>query len=461
MISLAFHGAAQTVTGSKYLLRAGRETFLLDCGVFQGLKELRLRNWDSPPFSAHKLPAIVLTHAHVDHIGYLPRLYKFGFRGTVFCSGPTARLAEILLLDAAHLHEEDAHFLNKTRATRHEPALPLFTTDDAKAVLKHFKAVPMEEDINLSPGISFAIHPIGHILGAGSVTARLNDGGQSKTIRFSGDIGRYGVPLIPDPLPPSACDYLVLESTYGDRLHPAIDPWDALAELVNRIVETGAVLLIPSFAVGRSQQLVYMLRGLEERGMIPPVPVHVDSPMAIDATEIFCDFPTLHRVNLAEGGAKTCRLYGPNITYHRTRGSSQAINAMKGPRVIISASGMLTGGRILHHLIHRGGDPSNIIAFAGFQAMGTRGRDLVDGKTTVRFHGREHTIRAQVTRLGGLSGHADYSEIMTWLGAMETPPKMTFVTHGEPEPAAAMAQRVGAERGFSATLPELGDEFEL
>lgn len=461
MISLAFHGAAQSVTGSKYLIRIGREMCLLDCGVFQGLKELRLRNWDSPPFNAHKVKHIVLTHAHIDHIGFIPRLFKFGFRGEILCSGPTARLAEILLLDAAHLHEEDAYFLNKTKATRHEPALPLFTTDDAKAVLKFFKNVPMEEDIEISPSISFQLHPVGHILGACSATMRLKDGGPAKTIRFSGDIGRYNVPLIPDPLPPSNCDYLVLESTYGDRLHPDVDPWEVLEGLVNEIVEKRSVLLIPSFAVGRAQQLVHMLRGLEEQSRIPPVPVHVDSPMAIDATAIFCDFPGLSRVNLTEDGAKACRMYGPNITYHRTRKSSQEINDMKGPRVIISASGMLTGGRILHHLIHRGGDPGNIIAFAGYQAIGTRGRDLVEGNKTVRFHGHEQTIRAQVTQLGGLSGHADYSEIMRWLGAMKTPPKMTFVTHGEPEPSAAMAKRVKEERGFETTLPELGDEFEI
>ena len=461
MISIAFHGAAQTVTGSKYLLRAGKDMLLVDCGVFQGLKELRLRNWDSPPFNAHRLPWIVLTHAHTDHIGYLPRLYKYGFRGPVFCSGPTARLAEILLLDAAHLHEEDARFLNKTKATRHAPALPLFTIDDAKAILKQIKPVPMDEKIELSPGVSFALHPVGHILGAGSATVRLKDGGQPKTILFSGDIGRYDVPLIPDPLPPAPADFLVVESTYGDRLHPDVDPWENLAQLVNRVVASHSVLLIPSFAVGRAQQLVHMLRGLGERGKIPPIPIHVDSPMAIDATEIFCDFPELHRINLAEEGGAACRLYGPNITYHRTRESSQAINDLKGPRIIISASGMLTGGRILHHLIHRGGDPENIIAFPGFQAIGTRGRDLVEGARTVRFHGREHTVRAEVTSLGGLSGHADYSEIMKWLGAIKTPPRMTFVTHGEPGPAEAMAQRLKTERGFATTLPELGDEFEL
>ncbi len=461
MISLAVHGAAQTVTGSKYLVRAGHDMCLLDCGVFQGLKELRLRNWDSPPFNAHKVKNIVLTHAHIDHIGFLPRLFKFGFRGTIFCSGPTARLAEILLLDAAHLHEEDAYFLNKEKATRHEPALPLFTTDDAKAVLKFFKEVPMEKDLDISPNISFQLHPVGHILGACSATMKLTDGSQSNTIRFSGDIGRYNVPLIPDPLPPSNCDYLVLESTYGDRLHPDVDPWEVLEGLVNEVVEKRSVLLIPSFAVGRTQQLVHMMRGLEEQGRIPSVPVHVDSPMAIDATEIFCEFPNLHRISLADGGGKACRLYGPNITYHRSRKSSQEINDMKGPRVIISASGMLTGGRILHHLIHRGGDPDNIIAFAGYQAIGTRGRDLVEGKKTVRFHGHDHAVHAQVVQLGGLSGHADYSEIMKWLTAMKTPPKMTFVTHGEPDPSAAMAKRIKDERGFNATLPELGDEFEL
>lgn len=461
MLSISFHGAAQTVTGSKYLLHAGKDMLLVDSGMFQGLKELRLRNWDSPPFNVHNLGWIVLTHAHTDHIGFLPRLYRCGFRGKVLCSGPTARLAEILLMDAAHIHEEDARYLNKTKATRHRPALPLFTVDDAKAALRQLKSVPMNKEIELSSRVTFTLCPVGHILGACSVLVRLSDGGQARSVFFSGDVGRYDMPLIPDPLPPAPSDYLVLESTYGDRLHADVDPWQSLKETVLRVVESGGLLLIPSFAVGRAQQIVHMLRGLGERGDIPTLPIHVDSPMAEDVTQIFCDFPDLHRVSLTEQDGSACRLYGPNIEYHRTKRSSQALNKMKGPRVIISASGMLTGGRILHHLAQRLGDSRNVIALAGFQAIGTRGRDLLDGERQIRFHGRNHEVRAAVTSLVGLSGHADYSEIMRWLSHLETAPQRTFVTHGEPEPSKAMAERVEQERRFETALPELGDQFEL
>jgi metallo-beta-lactamase family protein len=461
MITIAFHGAAQTVTGSKYLLRAGKEMLLIDSGVFQGLKELRLRNWDSPPFNAHHLRWIVLTHAHTDHIGFLPRLYRCGFRGKVLCSAPTARLARILLYDAAHIHEEDARYLNKTKATRHEPALPLFTIDDVKEVLRLFKSVPVNKTIELTPHVSFELRLVGHILGACSVLVRMSDGDRTKSVLFSGDIGRYNMPLIPDPEPPRPCDYLVMESTYGDRRHKDVDPWTTLAGIVRRVVETGGVLLIPAFAVGRAQQIVHMLIDLAERGEIPQLPIHVDSPMAEDVTAIFCEFPGLHRIDLSEGDGDACRLYGPNVEYHRTKKSSQKINSLDGPRVIISASGMLTGGRILHHLTHRLGDPRNIVAMAGFQAVGTRGRDLLEGKKVLRFHGRNHDVRAEVTSLGGLSGHADYAEIMQWLTGVDKRPERVFVTHGEPEPSRAMAERVEKQHQFETVLPELGDEFEL
>jgi metallo-beta-lactamase family protein len=291
MISLAFHGAAQTVTGSKYLLRAGHDTVLVDCGLFQGIKELRLRNWEEPEFDVRSVEHIVLTHAHTDHIGYLPRLYRQGFRGRIHCSAPTARLAEILLEDAAHLQEEDAYFLNKTRATRHSPALPLFTADDVKEVLRLFTPVSPGKEIALTPTVSFELQLSGHILGACSVMMTVTDGDQSRRILFSGDVGRYDVPMIPDPEPSAHCDYLVIESTYGDRLHENGDAYESLSGAVRRIVDAGSVLLIPSFAVGRAQQLVHMLKQLESRGDIPSLPIHVDSPMAIDATEIFCDFP--------------------------------------------------------------------------------------------------------------------------------------------------------------------------
>jgi metallo-beta-lactamase family protein len=370
-------------------------------------------------------------------------------------------MMEILLLDAAHLQEEDAYYLNKEGKTRHKPALPLFTQDDARAVSRLVKPVSLSETVQLSPHLSFSLRPVGHILGACSVLLTVRDGGQAKTVCFGGDIGRYGAPLVPDPQSPLASDYLILESTYGDRRHEAADPYETIAGLVQQIVERKGVLLIPAFAVGRTQQIVLILRELEEQGRIPRLPIHVDSPMAVNATEIYCEFEKWHRLDLARLGGAECALHAKNITYHRTREESMAINKLDGPRIIISAGGMLTGGRVLHHLMQRMDDQENIIALVGFQAEGTRGRDLLDGKKILRYHGEMHTVRAQIADVGGLSGHADYTELMRWLGGLKKAPQTTFITHGEPGPAAAMAARVQEERRFKTVIPSLGDEFEL
>lgn len=461
MISLAFHGAAQTVTGSKYFLQAGSESLLVDCGMFQGLKELRLRNWENPDFDVAGLQHIVLTHAHTDHTALLPRLHKLGFRGTIYCSAATAKLTEIILLDAAELQEEDAQFLNKKGMSKHKPARPLFDISDAKATLKHLRPVSLNQEHRISSHFRFTLRPVGHILGACSIHMTVSDGRTSRTIYFSGDVGRFGSPLLPDPKSPVESDYLVIESTYGDRLHEAADSASVLADLVDRIVETGGVLLIPAFAVGRAQQVVFLLHVLQDQKRIPMIPIHVDSPMALDATEIFYQFPELHNLDFSENHTRDRGLFSRNITYHRTREDSKALNALRGPRVIISASGMVTGGRILHHLMQRMGDPGNIIALAGFQAAGTRGRDLVEGRRELRFHGREFEVRAQVAEIGGLSGHADYGELMKWLSPMKNAPRRTFVTHGEPEPAEAMRQRLQVERGFAAIAPTMGQSVEL
>lgn len=461
MITLEFHGAAQTVTGSKYLVRAGKDRVLIDCGMFQGLKQLRLRNWEHPDFDVADLQHIILTHAHTDHAAFLPRLHKLGFRGAIYCSGATAKLAEIILLDAAGLQEEDAAFLNKKGTSKHKPAQPLFDTSDAKAVVKLMRPVSVNQTHRLSPHFSYTLHTVGHILGACSIRLEASDGDEHRSIYFSGDVGRPDSPLLPDPKPPLESDYLVIESTYGDRLHKQQDSSEILAELVDRIVADRSVMLIPAFAVGRSQQIVYLLHELQDRKRIPMVPLHVDSPMALDATEVFYQFPELHSLDFTTNHTRDRGLLSKNITYHRSREESKMLNAMKGPRVIISSSGMLTGGRILHHLMQRMGQPENIIALAGYQAAGTRGRDLLEGKRTLRFHGRELEVRASVAEIDGLSAHADYAELIKWLTPMKGKPRKTFVTHGEAGPSAAMVDRLRSERGFDAIAPEMGQIVEL
>jgi len=461
MMTLEFHGAAQTVTGSKYLVRAGKDALLIDCGMFQGLKELRMRNWEHPDFDVVDLKHIVLTHAHTDHTAYLPRLHKLGFRGVIYCSAATAKLTEIILLDAAHLQEEDARYLNKKGMTKHKPAQPLFDVSDAKAVIKLLRPVSLNQEHRVSPHFTFSLRSVGHILGACSIRLSVSDGGDSRSIYFSGDVGRYDSALLPDPNGPVDSDYLVIESTYGDRLHGDFDSSERLAELVNKVVERRGILLIPAFAIGRAQQVVYLIHELQDHKRVPMIPIHVDSPMALDATEVFFQFPELHSLDYSSNHTIDRGLFSRNITYHRTREDSQAINSMKGPRVIISASGMLTGGRILHHLVQRIGSADNIVALAGFQAAGTRGRDLVDGARTLRIHGRDHEVRAEIADIGGLSGHADYAELMRWLAPMKATPKKSFVTHGEPAPAAAMAKRLVDERAFDAIAPVMGQKFEL
>jgi metallo-beta-lactamase family protein len=460
-MQITFHGAAGTVTGSRYLVSTKSDAVLVDCGMFQGLKELRLRNWQHPDFDIADLKWIVLTHAHTDHSAYLPRLHKLGFRGQIFCSAPTARLTQIILMDAAFLQEEDARYLNKKGATKHKPAMPLFDTSDAEAVIKLLRPVKMEQAQRLSPAFSYTLRPVGHILGACSVRLSISDNGESRTIYFSGDVGRFHSALLPDPLPAENADYVVVESTYGDRLHPSEDTWEQLAGLVDRIVANRGVLLIPAFAVERGQELVYMLHILEDKGRIARIPIHVDSPMAVEATNIVGEFPDLLRPEVNIGHGPGGGLHSTTITYHRTRDESKELNSISGPCVIISASGMLTGGRILHHLEHRMGDPANIIALAGYQAEGTRGRLLLEGAKELRFHGDTHAVRAQVTDLAGLSAHADYAELMRWLGPVTAPPRKVFVTHGEPAPAAAMVERIKKERGFDALAPKMGEQFPL
>ncbi len=457
---LSFLGAARTVTGSEYLLEAGERRVLVDCGLFQGEKPLRLRNWAEPPFDPGLLAAVVLTHTHLDHIGRLPRLVKRGFQGPVYCTPPTRELAEILLLDAAHLQEEDAGYLNRKGLTKHTPALPLFDTEDVQATLELLRPVPLGSPLEIAEGVSFSYREAGHLLGAASVEMRILEDGQAIRILFSGDVGRFDAVLARDPDPAPEAEYLLVESTYGNRSHAALPLLDQLEGVLKRTFARGGVLLIPAFAVGRAQQMIWLMDQLVTQGRVRPFPIHVDSPMAIDATRIYAAHPEASKVSLNNIGGRSA-LYGKWIHLHRTRAESEALNALKGPAVILSSSGMLSGGRILHHCRVRLPHPENTLLITGYQAAGTLGRALLDGAHLVRIHKGEVPVLAEIRDLKGLSGHADAGEMMRWLASVRQPPRAVFVTHGEEEAALALAARIARERGFEARVPELGETVLL
>lgn len=450
-MELAFLGAAGTVTGSRFLIQTSSRRVLVDCGLFQGLKELRRRNWHPLPTAAHEIDAVVLTHAHLDHSGYLPVLVARGFAGRVFCSSATKSLAELLLPDSAYLQEEDAAYANRKGFSKHRPALPLYTRADAEEALARFSPIAWGIPHNLGGGLTVEIHPAGHILGAAIVL--ISD--SERTIAFSGDLGR---PLDPVMVPPArvrSADYLVVESTYGDRAHSA-SPKRALAETITRTIERKGRVLIPAFAVGRTQTLLYLLHELRKEGEIPPVPIYLNSPMASDATEVFCAYASEHRLS-----PETCRAICEHVRFVRDVEGSRALDSMRDPMIIISASGMLTGGRVLHHLKSLGPDPRNTILLAGYQAEGTRGDALVRGERMLRIHGEEHLIRAEVVSLGGLSAHADAGEIVDWLRGFEAPPRRTFITHGSEAASSALAGRIERDLGWPVTIPKHLESFKL
>lgn len=443
------------MTGSRHLVRVGDDRVLVDCGMYQGLKALRLKNWEPFPFDAGSLPFVVLTHAHIDHIGMLPRLVKDGFRGAVVCTPATEELAELMLLDAAHLQEEDAAFLNRKRLSKHQPALPLFDTEDAKAALKLFTARPYGAWTELTDRIRFRFLNAGHLLGSAMVQMQVAANGRGKdvSILFTGDLGRYGTPLTPDPDPPPGVDFMLLESTYGNRTHCPVDLHEQVAQAVRRTLGRLGVVVIPAFAVGRSQQLIHVLNTLMDDGRLPQIPIHLDSPMAVDATAIYRRHPGEHEA----GGSLSAR----RVAFHRSREESKALNALRGPAILISSSGMLSGGRILHHLKRLLPDERNAVLLVGYQAAGTRGRALLEKAPAIRIHGEDVPVRASVEDLCGFSGHADVNEAMTWLGRIPGPPRTIFLTHGEPEASTAMAARINERAGWKAVVPRLGDVVPL
>jgi len=444
-MKLTFLGATGTVTGSRYLVECGGHRVLVDCGLFQGLKQLRLRNWAPLPVDPASIDAVVLTHAHIDHSGWLPRLVEQGFRGLVHATAATAELCGLLLPDSGKLQEEEAAYANRHGTSKHTPALPLYTQQQARLALERLRPQPFDASFEPVPGMYVRLRGAGHILGAASAHVLTERG----SILFSGDLGRSDDLLMKPPAPPQSADVVLVESTYGDRLHEGDDVREALAQVVNRTVARGGHVIVPAFAVGRAQLLLHVLRLLKDAGRIPQVPVYLDSPMATDATTLYQRHPELHRLDAA-----ACAAMSRDVRIVRTPEESRALASLRYPAVIISASGMATGGRVVHHIEAFAPHPAHTILFVGHQAMGTRGASLVNGAREVRMHGHWVPVRAEIATIDGLSSHADRDELLAWLGSLHTPPRRVYMTHGEPVSADALRQTVSERLGWRAAVPE-------
>jgi metallo-beta-lactamase family protein len=450
---VTFLGAAGTVTGSKYLLELGGRRLLIDCGLFQGLKRLRERNWQPLPLDPGALDAVLLTHAHIDHSGHLPVLVREGYQGSVYCTDATRRLVSLMLPDAARLQEEEAQFANRHAFSKHSPALPLYTEADARAALERLHPVALPSEIAACPGIRASFSCAGHLLGAASI--RLEAAGES--ILFSGDLGRYHDPLMRAPSSPPAADWVVIESTYGNRLHAHVDPGAELAVPLNRALARGGVAIVPTFAIGRAQLLLHLIGQLRDQGTIPDVPVYLNSPMAQDATPLYQDYPAEHRLSTA-----ALEVMSNVAHFVNSVEESKALNARVGPMIILSASGMASGGRVLHHLTAFAPDARNLILLTGYQAAGTRGAALLAGAENIKIHGEWVPVRAEVVQLHTTSSHADHRELTAWLAGAPHAPRRIFVTHGEPAAADALRQHLRREldtdaRGIDVTVPEQGE----
>lgn len=450
--SLQFIGAAGGVTGSKYLFSYGEEQILIDCGLFQGLKELRLRNWAPVPIDLTRLRAIILTHAHIDHSGYLPRMVAKGYKGPVYATPGTCDLLGVMLPDAAYLQEEEARYANRKGYSKHAPALPLYTVQDAERSLQLLRSVGAGEAVEVVKGVSLGFNRVGHILGAASAKLTFQVGGQTRVLLDSGDLGRYDRPILKDPAPAGAADWLLIESTYGDRMHPQESEAE-LRRIIRETAEQRRCLLIPAFAIGRTQELVYTIREMEDAGEIPPIPVYVDSPMGIEATGIYARHTTEHdfaTTQLRQSNRNPLR--SRHMVIAKTPEQSKAINEYRGPLIIISASGMATGGRVLHHLRQRLPHPETTVLLVGYQAEGTRGRSLQDGAKEVKMLGEVVPVRATIKALDGFSAHADQGEILRWLGTFKSPPRMTYIVHGEPPAANALAEVIRDKLGWTTEV---------
>lgn len=451
-IELQFLGAAGTVTGSKSLLTINGKRILVDCGLFQGLKSLRLKNWDEFPVEPSEIHAVILTHAHIDHSGYIPRLVKKGFRGKVYSTTATYDVCRLLLPDCGYLLEEEAEYLNRIGRTKHKPAFPLFTQKEAENSLAYFEGVPLDEVHEAAPGVRFRFRYSGHILGAASVVIEA----EGRRLTFTGDVGRPVDRILFPPAPLLETDYFITEATYGNRLHENVDPLEALESVVNQTCRRGGVVVVPAFAVGRAQTLMHDLLLLRRQNRIPSVPMYLNSPMATDFTTIFRKHKDLHRLSETD-----CRDMAGLFKFVKSADDSKALNLKQGPMIIISASGMLTGGRVLHHLKAFAPYPQNTIVLAGFQSAGTRGEALQNGAAEIKIHGDYIPIRAQVRVLDNVSAHADYLELITWMADSGIHPKQVFINHGEPSAADEFRRRLTEKFGWNCIVPAHGEKFRL
>ncbi len=460
-VAVKFLGGAGSVTGSRYLLDIGGFKLLIDCGLFQGQKALRRRNWDTFPVRPEELDAIVLTHAHLDHIGYLPKLVKQGYKGPIFCTEATAEFAGILLLDSGKLQEEEAGFARKKGYSKHDNPEPLYTIEDAEAVLPLLVAKPFESAFTVSSRVEGFFFHAGHILGASIVKLKISGDYQEKKLVFSGDLGRYHDPLLFPPTLIPRADILWIESTYGDRVSPKSRPEEELSKAILEVFSRDGLVIIPAFAVGRTQLILYHLFQLMQKGKIPKVPIFLDSPMAIDATRLYLDHSNDHQLSafLEENDQHPFR--HSQLHYFQKQEQSMTLNEYKGKAIILSASGMATGGRVLHHLFHHLPESRNGVIFAGYQAEGTRGRRLLDGEPEIKIYGQQVAVKAQIFHIEGLSAHADQEELLEWAEGFTEKPKITFVIHGEIKSSEALAEKLHEQLGWNTIVPNYLESFML
>jgi metallo-beta-lactamase family protein len=464
MAKLTFLGAAGCVTGSKYLVEAVGKRLLVDCGLFQGTNELKDRNWKPLPIDPKTIDYAMLTHAHLDHTGWLPVLVKAGYRGSIFANPATIELTEILLKDSAHLQEEETQHAQHNKSSQHPEPQALYTPEDVDPVLRLLKPMPRSGSFDISPAFRVTSFDAGHILGSSSLELTITENGKKTVVVFSGDVGRYNQPILNDPTTPSSnADVLLCESTYGDREHPDGDPAELLADIVNRVAKRGGSIVIPAFAIGRTQTFMYYLRQLEDQQRIPRLPVYVDSPMALSATDLYLKHREDHDLEFSreESSGKGDPLSVHEFHLARSVEESKSINSVKTPCIIISASGMVAGGRVLHHLAQRLPDPRNAVILAGFQAEGTRGRALQEGAKVVHLFGQTVPVCAEIVEMGQFSAHAGKSELLRWLAALPAPPRQTYLTHGEPAAAQSLQQAIQEKFHWKAAAAKYLDAVDL